>query len=281
MHGQQPQSRTAGLKQVVPVLRAFRILELFHGGKSLSVTEISRALDLPKSSTHDILATLEAAKVVERDGASARFELGIKLIELGNRARHEYPLNRVAAPFLKALNRAFDETVYLTVLDGEEVFYADCHEPTRMLRAVSSIGDRAPLYCTAVGKAILAFLPPEDIRRIVDSTPMERFTANTITRRETLLEELGRVAARGYSVDDMEHEDGVRCVGAPLRNAEGRVFAAISISGPAQRVTPAREAEIAEHVMATARSISASLGWRSAPAGGPELIRVDGARERG
>jgi IclR family KDG regulon transcriptional repressor len=251
------------MKQVRSLVRAFKILESFQVGEGRSISDISQEMKIPKSTAHEILVTLTGQGVLQRDEAGNRFRLGIKLIELGSRARHTFPLNRVAAPALKALSEAFNETVYLTVLDRDQVFYVDCYESTKALRTFSTIGDRAPLYCTAVGKAILAFQPSEEVRRILAASPPLRFTRNTITDVEELLEELRRIADRGYSVDDMEHEAGVRCVGAPLRDAEGRVFAAISVSGPAQRVTPQREGEIAARVMGTAGDISKSLGYRS------------------
>lgn len=268
------------MKQVWSVWRAFRILDYFQAGKRHSISEISRELKLPKSSVYEILTTLEKTGAVQRDASSGGFQLGIKLIELGNRARYNFPLNRVAAARLEALREAFNETVYLTVLDQGEVFYADCYESTQSLKTFSTIGDRAPLFCTAVGKAILAFQGAEEIRRVLEGARLEPFTRNTITDAAVLREELGLIAARGYSVDDMEHEVGVRCVGAPIRDAEGRVFAAISVSGPAQRVTPARETEIAARVMATAREISISLGWRPTGPAEPQLAHAGAAEER-
>jgi IclR family KDG regulon transcriptional repressor len=251
------------VKQVRSLVRAFQILESFQVGEGRSISDISQEMKIPKSTAYEILVTLAEVGVLHRDETGNRFRLGIKLIELGSRARHTFPLNRVAAPALKALSEAFNETVYLTVLDREQVFYVDCYESTKALRTFSTIGDRAPLYCTAVGKAILAFQPVDEVRRILAASPPVRFTRHTITDTEELLEELRCIAERGYSVDDMEHEAGVRCVGAPLRDASGRVFAAVSVSGPAQRVTPQREPEIAAKVVSAAGEISKTLGYRA------------------
>jgi DNA-binding IclR family transcriptional regulator len=248
------------MKKVRSVSKAFRILEFFQAGKSHSISDFSRGLRFPKSSVYEILTTLAEEGVVERDDHSGRYRLGLKLIELGSRARHQFPLNRIAAPFLRALSQQFDETVNLAVRDRDEIFYVDCYESSRVLRTYSTTGDRAPLYCTGVGKAILAFLPEAERERILGALALQRHTPNTITDPALLREELRRTVERGYSVDDMEHEDGVRCVGAPLRNAEGRVFASISVSGPAQRITVEREAQFAERVTAAAREVSRSLG---------------------
>jgi IclR family KDG regulon transcriptional repressor len=250
------------MKTVRSVSRAFRILETFPAGRSRSISDMCIETGIPKSTAHEILNTLVEEGVLERERASSRYQLGTRLIELGNRARHNFPLNRIAAPVLQGLRELFDETVYLTVPDRDEVYYVDCYESTRLLRTFSSLGDRAPLYCTAVGKAVLAFREQADIERYLDSISLERFTPGTIVDRELLLRELRATAARGYSVDDMEHEEGVRCVGAPVRDAEGHIFAAISVSGPAQRVTLERQPEIAARVTAAAGEISRRLGYR-------------------
>jgi DNA-binding IclR family transcriptional regulator len=160
------------------------------------------------------------------------------------------------------LNAELDETVHLTVLEGNEVLYVDCLESSKRLRTYSVIGVRAPLYCTSVGKAILAFLDNEEQNRILDTITFEKFTENTITDKSFLKDELRTIAQRGYAVDNMEHEEGLRCVGAPIRNHAGKVFAAISVSGPSQRITLGNVSEIGKVVIAQAESISKQLGYR-------------------
>ena len=137
-------------------------------------------------------------------------------------AQSDLEIRRVASPFLKELNSELDETVHLTVLEGNEVLYVDCLESTKRLRTYSVIGVRAPLYCTSVGKAILAFLEPKELEKILDSLIFEKFTENTITDKIFLMDELKMIAQRGYAVDNMEHEEGLRCVGAPIRNHNGK-----------------------------------------------------------
>lgn len=246
---------------VKSVRRAIKILEAFESDRGMSVTKISKILNLPKSSVHEILSTLVTEGILEKDFDSSTYHLGIKLFELGNRARSNLEIRKVATPYLKELNARFDETVHLTVLDNQEVLYIECFESTKRLRTYSVIGVRAPLYCTAVGKAILAFLPLDEIDEIIKVKGLEKFTENTITDRNVLLQELEKIVLAGYAVDNMEHEDGVRCVGAPIRNYSGKVFASISVSGPSQRVTLENIPEIAELVIATASDISRKLGF--------------------
>ena len=147
--------------------RAIKILEAFNNKSKLGITEISKMLQIPKSTTHDIVTTLEKEGILEKDSESSKYYLGIKLFELGDRARENFELRKVAIPYLKELNEMFDETVHLTVPENGEVLYIECFESTKRLRTYSVIGIRAPMYCTAVGKAILAFLPDKEINKII------------------------------------------------------------------------------------------------------------------
>lgn len=246
---------------VKSVVRTIKILEFLGEHKGVTVTDISKALTFPKSTTHEILATLEKERLITKDLYN-RYHLGLRLFELGNMAQSDLEIRRVASPFLKELNAELDETVHLTVLEGHEVLYVDCLESTKRLRTYSVIGVRAPLYCTSVGKAILAFLEPKELEKVLDSLMFEKFTENTITDKIFLMDELTMIAQRGYAVDNMEHEDGLRCVGAPIRNHNGSVFAAISVSGPSQRITLGNISEIGKIVMRQAEKISKQFGYR-------------------
>ncbi|MCP4403486.1 MAG: IclR family transcriptional regulator [bacterium] len=246
---------------VKSVVRAVQILEFLGSNEGANVTDISKELDYPKSTTHEILATLERERLITKD-RHHRYQLGLRLFELGSMAQAELEIRRVAAPFMKQLNVELGETVHLTVLEGNEVLYVDCLESSKRLRTYSVIGVRAPLYCTSVGKAILAFLDDEEIERILRITTFEKFTENTIIDKTFLKGELRTIAQRGYAVDNMEHEEGLRCIGAPIRNRMGSVFAAVSVSGPSQRITLGNVSEIGKVVMTQAEKISEQLGYR-------------------
>jgi IclR family KDG regulon transcriptional repressor len=252
------------MNEVRSVRRAIRILEAFRDGSSPTVTELSRTLKLPKSSVYELVSTLAAEGVVRKEASSNRYRLGLRLVELARAARHDLDVHQVAHPLIEKLRDELNETVQLTVLDGEQILYIDGCESSRQLRTFFEPGDRAPLYCTALGKAILANLPARDSERILRRKSLRAFTSKTLTDPAALRRELARTAARGYSIDDMEHEEGVRCVAAPIRDREGRAFASISVSGPAHRVSPAREKDIARRVMATAEEISRRLGYQPA-----------------
>jgi len=248
-------------KIVKSICRAFRILESFNSDEGMTVTQISNGLGLPKSSVHDILSTMVAEGILEKDSENSRYRLGLKLFELGDKARSGLEIRKIATPFLKTLNTRLDETVHLTVLDEGEVLYIECFESTKRLRTYSVIGVRAPLHCTAVGKAIMAYLSADEIDKIISSKGLERFTENTIIDRVRLLEELSNIRKLGYSVDNMEHEEHVRCVGAPVFNHEGRPFASISVSAPSQRITLDEIPEIARMLISATGEVSRKLGY--------------------
>jgi IclR family transcriptional regulator, KDG regulon repressor len=243
------------------VARAIQILEFLGNHEGANVTEISQRLGFPKSTSHEILSTLEQENIIAKDQHN-RYHLGLKLFELGSMAQTDLEIRRVASPYVKQLNAELDETVHLTVLEGDQVLYVDCLESSKRLRTYSVLGIRAPLYCTSVGKAILAFLDEERREALLAAMRLEKFTENTITDKAFLTDELQMIAQRGYAVDNMEHEDGLRCVGAPIRNHAGRVFAAISVSGPSQRITLGNVSQIGKVVMAQAANISEQLGYR-------------------
>jgi len=244
------------------VAKSIRILELLSQGNYLGVTEIGRELEIPKSSAHSILETLLHFGMVEKNTESGKFQLGMKLIELGNRAQIDLDICRIARPYMNGINMKTDETVYLTILQHDEALYVDCVESKKRLRSYSGIGITAPLYCTGVGKAILAFQDPEYIDSVIKEKGLPKFTEHTITDEDRLLDELSKIREQGYAVDNMEHEEELRCVGAPIYNSRGEVFAAISIAGPIQRNTIEKIPELAELVKNSTKDISRKIGYR-------------------
>jgi len=257
------------------VHKASLILELLARESDLGVPEVSERLGLARSTVYKIILTLERGGLVERRTGTSRFHLGLKLVELGSRAQLELDIFRTAHPFIQGLNETSTETVHLTVLDGVEVLYVDCVESTRRLRTYSVIGVRAPLYCTAVGKATLAYQDEAILERVVEGGLAQR-TPHTITNSAALREDLARTRERGFAIDDRENDELIRCIGAPVRSADGSVTMALSVSGPSERVTPERVTTLAPAVIAAADGISARLGYR--PATPRSAARETGAR---
>lgn len=242
------------------VARAIEILELLGDEPGLSVSEIARKMEIPKASAHEILTTLVVKRVVVKNESSGAYHLGPTLFVLGSIARSSLDIVMIAEEHLQALNAELDETVHLTALRNDRLLYVDCVESSRRLRTLSSIGEVAELYCTAVGKAVLAYQSPRRRSELLAGVQFRQFTPNTIVDPTALDDELAGIVERGYAIDNVEHEEGVRCIGAPVRDHTSQVVGSISLSGPSGRVTTDRDTAIAERVKATADRISAALG---------------------
>ena len=242
------------------VVKAFAILDVLasnrEGGTSLK--EASRQLGMSKSTTHRYLTTLEELGVVERDERD-RFRLGLRLIELAATFLSDQDLQNVSEPFLTQLAAQTQETVHLAVPFADEVVYIAKIDSPHAIRMASHIGARVPLYCTSLGKAILAWYPPDQVEEII-SRGLPPRTPHTVASAEALRAELQRVRAQGFAVDDQENEMGVRCVGAPVFDYTARVIGAISVSGPASRISPERSLELGPLVRDAASEVSRRMG---------------------
>jgi DNA-binding IclR family transcriptional regulator len=241
--------------------RVIDILETFvRLGPELGVSDISRVLGLKKATTHRLLASLRRRGIVAQDLQSRRYRLGMKLWELGQLATSGVDWLERLKPFLQQLTDVTGETTHLAVLNDGQVLYVEKVESTRSLRMPSQVGRRLPAHCTGVGKALIAFLPEEVVRTLVARRGLPSFTPNTITDPDRLEAELATIRARGYSVDDEEIEEGLVCIGAPVRDHTSHVVAAVSIAGPSSRLRPETIERHAESVVRIAAEMSAALG---------------------
>jgi len=245
----------------VTVVKAFAILDFLaqRAGSAVSLAEVAAHIGTSKSTAHRYLTTLEELGVVERDN-NDRFQLGPKLIELAGVLLAEHDLRRESEPFLIDLASSTQETVHLAVPSGNEVVYLAKVESPHPIRMASRIGARMPMYSTALGKAILAYLPTERVQEIIDAGIPSR-TPYTVSSAEALRVELEQVRARGFALDDQENELGVRCVGAPIFDYSGEVVGAISVSGPAHRLSREMLLKLGPLVRETALKVSRRLGY--------------------
>jgi DNA-binding IclR family transcriptional regulator len=243
--------------------RAVQVLDLLAESEGpLSLADVCERMDLHKSTAHRALMVLERTGLIERTQEN-RFRLGLKLYELGSRAVEQIDLRARVHPWFRKLSAQVGETVHLGVLQKTSVVYLDKVEPNnRRVWLDSRIGASNPVYCTAMGKAILAFLPAEEAAAIIARIRFVRYTPRTLCTAEALQRSLDRVRRRGYAIDDEEVECGVRCIGAPIMNESGRPVAAVSVSGPSSRITQQSVPGIAERLLHCCREISASLGTR-------------------
>ena len=240
--------------------RVVAILDLLGASdNSLSLAEICQQMNVCKSTAHRALMALERTGLIER-APSHRYRLGLKLYDMGHRAVEQIDLRAHAHPYLRKLALRVGETVHLGVLHRARIVYIDKIEPVSRLVCISSrTGTSNPVYCTSLGKAILASMPPEDAEKILANSRFTRFTANTFTSLEDCMVALERVRRRGFAVDDEEMEIGTRCIGAPIQSTEGEVIAAVSVSGSTTRITTQRAPMIANHVIRCCQAIALSL----------------------
>ncbi len=258
------QQRSAAEKPVIRVVEVAleAVKFLCKTPRGIGVREMARALGVGKSTMHRILQTLDAKGLVRQDQETSRYVITAHLMGLASLILENLEFRRVARPFLEALQKRCGETVFLGVLDGAEVVIVDRIDSQEPLRMVNDIGFREPAHSTALGKSILASLPDEQLHSSLHGLELKALTPKTITSVETLKAELNRVQLSGFAIDDEESTPGVRCVGAPVRDAFGSVIAAVSVSGPSVRITPDRIPSLAQEVRSTAETISRELGFR-------------------
>ncbi len=258
-----PGQRAAPVRnQSSSLRRALTILaqvERQASGPGLSLTELSHALSLNKSTILRLTVPLQEAGLLTRDRDSGRFRLGLGALRLGQAYLSTLDLRTVAAEHLRALQRSAQQTCHLVVYDTTQVVYIDKVENEANVRMGSRVGSRAPMYCTAVGKAILAWLEESEVATVV-SAGLPAVTPHTITDPDRLATELSRIRDRGYAVDDRENEADVRCVAAPVFDHDDRVVGALSVSGLSSRMTASTIRVLAPQVARTGRQISRELG---------------------
>jgi DNA-binding IclR family transcriptional regulator len=243
------------------VLKAIKIMNLFSSAETrLSLTEVSHRLDMPKSTAHNLLRTLLSEGYIEKVDGDL-YALGTAPLSLTQNIRVNVEIRDPAAPLLRRLADSSHESVYLTVLDGDYALYIYAVESPRRLLARSAVGERVPLHCTSVGKAIMSCLPWSQVTSIVERVGLKAFTPATITDLEPLKKELEQTRQRGYSLDREEHETGTFCVGAPIFNAKSRCIGSCSVSGRDPELTGSRLPELAPLVLDTAQQISRRMGF--------------------
>jgi len=249
-------------KHVTAVQRAFKLLEILgQAERGLGISELAEHSGLPLGTVHRLLQTMGDLGYIEQDPDTRKYMLGLRFLQLRGQIIGRLNLAAQAMPHLKLLMHHVNETVHLAVLNDGEVVYIDRVEGLQTQGMYTQIGKRGPLHCTALGKVLAAFAPEDVWRAAVAKHGMPAHTPATITTPEAFAAELQQVREQGYAVDNIESEPGVRCVAAPIRDYSGCVIAAVSISGPAARVNPARDKELSAAVRRTALDISERLGY--------------------
>ena len=242
--------------------RAFDVLDILaRAAGGLGLTEIAEAAGLPRSTTFRLLAVLQQREFARKAEDTSKYRLGPGFIELSSMYLNSLELKTESAPAMKELAAAFGTIVFLACRQGDKMVYIDRHDQFASLRKYAIIGQRKPLYCTALGKALMLDMDDGEIGLLLAGEEFKSFGPHTHGDLATLIGDMSRCRERGWSRDDQEAEPGTNCVAAPIRDYRGRIISAISTSWSIE-IRPELDAEkVAIHVMKAARDISRSMGW--------------------
>jgi IclR family KDG regulon transcriptional repressor len=257
-------TRRAEPQRLSSVAMAVKLLKTFSAGEAeLGVTTLAKRLGVAKSTVYRLASTLVAEGMLEQNRENEKYRLGIALFGLGALVRQRMNVSNEARPHIFALREATNETVRLAILDGGDIMFVYDLESTQAIRMRANLGDRKPAFCSSEGRAMLAFQDEKTIEAILGGELTPR-TPKTETDPAQLRKALARVRKTGYSLEDEQCEAGMRSLAAPIRDAEGRVVAAVGIAGPRQRLSEDVLETFAPQVVETARIISSRLGYRAA-----------------
>lgn len=224
--------------KVKSLQKALEILNYFTEKSLLGVTEISEHFGLYKSTVHNILSTLKALEYLEQDEESGKYRLGIQIFNLSKALGDTYSITKIAMPYMQEISNQTGERVYLAVPYRYEVLYLEATYPAESVELMRSLlGERAQMYCTGLGKAMLANMGEKKIEEYLQHQVLTKHTENSIDDKDELRKELQRTKQCGYAVDNMEHEFGIKCVSMPIFDRNRNVYAAISISGLSSHFT--------------------------------------------
>jgi len=251
--------KTSSVQSVDRVLDILETLSAMPQGMNLS--DLAEATHLHVSTTHRLVGALVDRGYARKDKNSGKYRLTLRLFEASRRVSSVLGMLSVSQQFLEDLASFSREAVHLVERSGNEVLYLYKFEPFQHVINLSShVGSHSPMYCTGVGKSILAQMPEQELEEYWASTEFQRFTPTTITELGPMKRELEKVRRQGYAIDDEEHDAGVRCIAAPIFNWEGTAIGAVSISTPPARLTEATIKRLAPRLMETTAEISHLLG---------------------
>jgi DNA-binding IclR family transcriptional regulator len=248
---------------ITALQRGLRLLHLFsESPRGLTAKQVASLSRLPVSTVHRFLANLVTAGFLNRDGEGTH-SLGIACFSIGQAALGQLDIRRLSLPYLRELNQQTRETIHLTVRHGLSAVYVEKLDSPEPLRIHSRIGAAVPLYCTAVGKVMLAYMPEDEQQRILPDLNLQRQTSNSVGSLQELKTELYRVRKNGYACDLEENERHIRCVAAPIWDHTGSVQSSLSITAPTVRMPVARLRQLAPMIQRAGLQVSAELGYQA------------------
>jgi DNA-binding IclR family transcriptional regulator len=244
---------------VSSLAKGLRVLELLATNGDMSATQVAACLETSRAASHRFLTTLRDLDYVEKT-EEGRFRLTFRVLELGMRKLEGFEIRHIAHPHMQKLAFTFGETVNLGHWDGNAIVHLDKANSAEILRLDVGMGAVAPAYCTGLGKAILAHLPEAEFEAYLQSVELRPLSSKTIKTPERLRADIEKIRQRGYSIDNEELSLGLRCVGAPVFDYTGRPTYALSVSGPAQRMTMKKIEAIQAELLPLCRKISRRIG---------------------
>lgn len=248
---------------VKSVLKAFQIIEELDRFGELSIGEISQALSMDKTTVHRLINTIKEAGYIVQNPCNRKYSNSIKIFTIGTRIIERTGLKEIARPYLETIGEQTKETINLSMHSGNDIVYVDKIESDSAIKVGIKIGTALPMYCTGMGKAILAFLPDENVNEIIGNTSFCRRTSNTVSGKEALLEQLEAVRKNGYAKDAEEYVDGLISFAAPIFDYRNSPVAAISISMPKMRYNETEQREFYVNLVKdTAGALSKELGHK-------------------
>ena len=243
--------------------RGLEILFILAEHKSKGVTELANELQVDKSTVFRLLETMEKRNLVQQDKTTAKYKLGIGLLHISEGLVKNLDIINVSKPTLKQLMDSTKESVHLCTFANDKVYVVDQVKSDQIMKVSATIGHEEPIYCSSVGKCILAYLPDETKNRIIDGVQFIPYTEKTKVSKEALMEEIQLIRKKGYALDDEEVSVGVCCIAAPIYNHRGEVKSSIGISGPSARIRPENIDSYISKLKIAASNISHNMGYRT------------------
>jgi len=245
--------------KIASLEKGIKTLELLAQHGELSVSETARLMDTNRAGSHRFISTLKDLGYVEKN-SNNKYQPTLKVLRLATKVANRFEIRRLAKPYMHRLSMMYKETINLGFFKNQEVIHIDKIDSLEVLRMDSALGDKAPAYCTGLGKAILAFLPEHELSHYLDNVEFEPLAPKTITDKEKFVAELAKIRENRYAIDDEEMTIGLSCIAAPIFDHNSYPAYALSISGPSMRLTPSALEGIKTNILRATSELSQMMG---------------------
>jgi len=242
--------------------KVFTIIELLKKNKEMRLQEIANELNMYKSTIHRLISELCMHNYVGRDDITKKYRLGLKFLDISSYVIENLDIRKAARKSMEEINNITKETVHLAILLDNKAIYIDKKESHHSIRMYSQVGKDVPLYCTGIGKAILAYQPPEILSNLLESITFHKYTKSTIVSRKQLLTEIDEIKKNGYALDNEEHEENIGCIAVPIRDYTKKVIASISVTAILYRMKLEDLLEYKNIILEKSYEISKKLGYK-------------------